>query len=273
MASSADSSWSVGALLFLLDRATTADSCFVFDTKQDCWYPDNKQWNHPQGATFFWGGGYFYWIFSLFTFQLFSPFQISLLETPYPIPLPLPLWGCSSTHPPTLLFLPWYSPPLGYQTPSGPTAPPLTDIQQDHPLPHMWARVMDPSMCTLWLVVQSPGAPGDLAYWHCCPLHGATNPLSYFSPFSNSSIRLSPVVGCEHLPLRLSGSGRASQETATSGFHQPALPSIHNSVQVWCLYMGKIPRWGSLWMAFPSVPAPHFVSIFPLVSILPSNHF
>ena len=32
--------------------------------------------------------------------------------------------------------------------------------------------------------------------------------------------------------------------------------------------MGWIPRWGSLWMAFPSVSAPHFVSIFPPMSIL-----
>jgi hypothetical protein len=31
---------------------------------------------------------FFYWVFSLFTFQMLSPFQISLPETPYPIPLP-----------------------------------------------------------------------------------------------------------------------------------------------------------------------------------------
>jgi hypothetical protein len=32
--------------------------------------------------------------------------------------------------------------------------------------------------------------------------------------------------------------------------------------------MGWIPRWGSLWMAFPSVSAPHFVFVFAPVSIL-----
>jgi hypothetical protein len=57
---------------------------------------------------------------------------------------------------------------------------------------------------------------------------------------------LSPMVGCEHLPLNLSGSGRAFQETAISGFHQQVLPSIHNSAQVWWLFMGWIPRLGSL---------------------------
>ena len=46
------------------------------------------------------------------------------------------------------------------------------------------------------------------------------NPFSSFSPFSNSSIGdpvLSPMVGCKHPPLYLSGSGRTSQETALSG--------------------------------------------------------
>jgi hypothetical protein len=38
---------------------------------------------------------------------------------------------------------------------------------------------------------------------------------------------LSPMVGCKHPPLHLSGSGKAYQETAVSGFHQQALPGIH----------------------------------------------
>jgi hypothetical protein len=36
----------------------------------------------------------------------------------------------------------------------------------------------------------------------------------------------------------------------------------HNSVWVWKLYMGWIPRWDSLWMAFPSVFVPQFVSVY-----------
>jgi hypothetical protein len=83
-----------------------------------------------------------------------------------------------------------------------------------------------------------------------------------FSPSSNSSIGvpvLSPMFGCEHLYLYLSGTGRASQGTAISGFCQQALLGIRNSVWVWCLQMGWIPRWGSLWMAFPSDAAPLLV--------------
>jgi hypothetical protein len=70
--------------------------------------------------------------------------------------------------------------------------------------------------------------------WDCLP-------LSSFSPFSNSFIGdpvLSPMVGCKHPPLYLSGSGRASPETAISGSCQQALVGICNSVQVWQQYMG-----------------------------------
>ena len=62
-----------------------------------------------------------------------------------------------------------------------------------------------------------------------CSFYGAAN------PFSNSSIGepgLCPIVGLEHLPLYLSGSGRASQETDISGSCQQGLLGIHNSVWV-----------------------------------------
>jgi hypothetical protein len=45
----------------------------------------------------------FYWIFSLFTFQMLSPFQVALpllLETPYPI-FPPPASLRVFLHPPT----------------------------------------------------------------------------------------------------------------------------------------------------------------------------
>jgi hypothetical protein len=83
----------------------------------------------------------------------------------------------------------------------------------------------------------------------------------------NSSIAdpmLSPMVGCEHLSLYWLSFGKASQETAITGSCQQALLGICDRVCVWSLYMGWILRWGSLWMAFPSVSAPHFVSVFPL---------
>jgi hypothetical protein len=49
------------------------------------------------------------------------------------------------------------------------------------------ASVISCSIHILWLVVQSPWAPGHLACWHCCSIHWDATPLSSFSPFSSSS--------------------------------------------------------------------------------------
>jgi hypothetical protein len=122
---------------------------------------------------------------------------------------------------------------------------------------------------TLWLVgVLVPGiSGGGLFGWYYCFSYRVANSLSSVSPFPNSSFgfpRLSPMVVCEYPHLYLSGSDKAFQETAISGSCQQALLGIQNSVWVWCLYMGWIPRWDSLWMAFLSVSAPHFVPAFPL---------
>jgi hypothetical protein len=61
---------------------------------------------------------------------------------------------------------------------------------------------------------------------------------------------------------------------------QPHQPSVSKyllaSTQVsgFVMYMGWIPRWGSLWMAFPSVSASHFTSglyLLPWVFFPPSK--
>ena len=101
--------------------------------------------------------------------------------------------------------------------------------------------------------------------WYFCSSYGVANSFSSFSPFSDSSIGdpvLSPMIGCEHLPLCLPGSGRVSQDIAILGSCQQALLAIQNSVWFWCLYMG----W-NLWMAFSSVSGPHIVSVFPFLNI------
>jgi hypothetical protein len=79
---------------------------------------------------------------------------------------------------------------------------------------------------------------------------------------------LCPMDGCEHPLLYLSGTGRASQETAISGSCQQAFVGIHNSVWFWWLFMGWIPGWGSLWMVIPSVSASYFVFVTPSMGIL-----
>ena len=74
------------------------------------------------------------------------------------------------------------------------------------------ARAMGPSMCTLWLVVQSLGALGG-GVW---PVDIVAPSMRLRSPSAPSvpsptplsgTPELSPMGGCEHLPLYLSGSG------------------------------------------------------------------
>jgi hypothetical protein len=77
-----------------------------------------------------------------------------------------------------------------------------------------------------------------------------------------------PIDDCEHPLLYLPGIGKASQEKSMSGSCQQNLSGICNSVWVCWLYMGWIPRWGSLWMVLPSISAPNFVSVTPNMGIL-----
>jgi hypothetical protein len=77
-----------------------------------------------------------------------------------------------------------------------------------------------------------------------------------------------PLDDCELLLLYLPGTGIASQETAISGSFQRNLAGICNSVWVWWLIMGWIPRRGSLWMVHPFVLASNFVSVTPSIGIL-----
>jgi hypothetical protein len=70
-----------------------------------------------------------------------------------------------------------------------------------------------------------------------------------------------PIDDCEHSLLYLPGIGIASYETAISESFHHNLAGICNSVWVWWLIMGWIPRWGSLWMVHSFLLASNFVSV------------
>jgi hypothetical protein len=59
---------------------------------------------------------------------------------PYITPLSHPPSPClyEGAPPPIPAFLPWHFPTLGHRTTTGPRAVPPIDVQQGHPLPHMW---------------------------------------------------------------------------------------------------------------------------------------
>jgi hypothetical protein len=156
---------------------------------------------------------------------------------------------------PTPASLPLNSPTLGHPAIlTGPRACPPIDAQQGHPLIHVG---LEPwvSPCVLlgwWLSPRDLWMVGEgLVGWYSCSFCGVAN------PFNSSLLSLTPpldtLCSVQRLVesiLYLTSSVRASQDTATSGSFQQAILGIHNGVCVWWLYMGWIPRWGTLFLAF-----------------------
>jgi hypothetical protein len=96
-------------------------------------------------------------------------------------------------------------------------------------------------------------------------------PLQLLGTFSSSSIGgpvFHTIDDCEHPLLYLSGTGKASQETALSGSFQQNLAGVCYSVCIWWQIMGWTPEWGRVWMIHPFVLAPYFVSAIPSMDIL-----
>jgi hypothetical protein len=214
----------------------------------------------------------FCWRFYLFTFQMLFPFLGFPSRNPISHP-PSPCFYEGSSHPPIhscLTSLPWHSPTLEPQAFTEPMTSPPTDARKGHPLLHMQLEPWIPP-CVLfgwWFSPWELGVGGRgsgwfivlFLLWDCKPLQL----IQFFLNSSTGDPVLSPMVGWEHPPLYLSGSGKASQETAILVSCQQALLGIHSSVWVWCLYKGRMPRWGHLWMAFPSISASHYVFVFSL---------
>ena len=107
---------------------------------------------------------------------------------------------------------------------------------------------------------------------YCCSSYGA----GFKPPSAPWICSLAPSLGtlcsvqwmAESIHLYLSGSGRASQETAISGSCQQNLVGIRNSVWVWwCLWDGSSGG-AVIWMACSTVCALHFVSVSPPMGIL-----
>jgi hypothetical protein len=114
---------------------------------------------------------------------------------------------------------------------------------------------------------------GVLVSSYCCSSYRVADLICSLGTLSSFFIRgpaFHPIVDCEHPLLYLPGIGIASQERAMSESCQQALVGICNSVWDWWLYMGWIPRWGSLWMVLPSFSALNFVTpsmgiLFPIL--------
>ena len=113
-------------------------------------------------------------------------------------------------------------------------------------------------------------ALGVLVSSYCSSTYRVADPFSSSSAFSSFSIGglvFHPIDDCEHPLLYLLGTGIGSHVTAISGSFQRNFAGMCNSVLVWWLIMGWIPRWGSLWMVHSFVLAPNFVSVTPSMGI------
>jgi hypothetical protein len=122
-------------------------------------------------------------------------------------------------HPPSPIFLPWHSPTLGHQAFTGPRASLPTDAQKGHPLLHMQLEPWVPP-CELfgwWF------SPWEL--WSAWLVDIVPPPMGLQTPSAPSVLSLTPPLGTPYsvqwltvsIHLYLSGSDRASQETAISG--------------------------------------------------------
>ena len=110
-----------------------------------------------------------------------------------------------------------------------------------------------------------------LASSYCFSSYGASDPFSSLGTFSSSftgDLVLHPMDDCEHPLLYLPGTNKSPQDTTILGSCLQALVGICHSDWIWWLFMGWIPKQGSLCMVLSSVSAQIFVSVTPSMGIL-----
>ena len=160
---------------------------------------------------------------------MLSPFQVSPPETPYP-QHPRPASMRVLPYPPIPIVPPWHSLTLRHQTPSGPRA--TTDVQQGHSLLHMWTEPWVPP-CVLfgwWNRQQELQGSGWLTLLLLLGGFKTIQLLQFLLQLLHPGPFAQPMVGCDHPPLHLPGSGRAFQETAISDSHQQVQYVLASSI-------------------------------------------
>jgi hypothetical protein len=203
---------------------------------------------------------------------MLSSFPVSPSETSYPIappPASMRLFSHPSTHPPTHPLLPPLPCiPLHWGIEPSHDQGPLLLLMLDkailcyirgwsHGFLHVYSLVGD-------LIPENSGiGGGGLVGWYCCSSYGVANPFSSFSPCSSIFLGIPTLDWLQASSSLLGRLWQSLSGSAIAGSCQHVLLGISNSVWVWCLQMGWIPRLGSLWMAFPSVSAPLFVPAVP----------
>jgi hypothetical protein len=152
-----------------------------------------------------WATDFFLLLFSLFLYLHFKCYPLSSF---FPLKTPF-LITPSLAHQPTLSCFPVLEFPYTEASSFHRTKGLSPHWCPTRPFSATYAAgALGPSMCTLWLVVQSLGALGALVGSYCCSSYGDANLFSSLGLFSSSSIgdpTLSSMVGWEHPPLYLPG--------------------------------------------------------------------
>jgi hypothetical protein len=118
-------------------------------------------------------------------------------DPPITSPLPLLVWGCSPTHPVTPVSPPWHSPTLRHRALTETRASPPIDVQQGHPLLHMWLEPWVPPCVLLgwWFSpweLRSGGGGGGVAAWL---VDIVVLPMGLQTPSAPSVLYLAPPLG------------------------------------------------------------------------------
>ena len=136
-----------------------------------------------------------YWIFSLFTFQILSPFPAPPHPRKAPVPVPpSPASIRVFLHPSTVSSPPLNSPILGQRAITGPGVSPPIDARQDHPQQHMRLVIYIYILYThllLYIAVLLFNCPLLLAIFPhipLCPLFHSLIPLYCLISASHPSI-------------------------------------------------------------------------------------
>jgi hypothetical protein len=124
---------------------------------------------------------FYYYLFSLFTFQMLSPFLVSSLKIPYAPLLPAP----QPTH---SHFLAWPSPILGHRIFARPRASPPIDGQVGHPLLHMQLETWIPP-CVFFDWQFSPRE-----FWGYWLVHTVVLPIGLQTPSALWVLFLAPSL-------------------------------------------------------------------------------
>jgi hypothetical protein len=164
---------------------------------------------------------------------MLSPFLISPLKIPYPIPPPP---ASMRVVPPPIhsIPLPYSGIPLHWGIKSSQNQEPLLPLMSHKAILYYIFGWRHGFLFGWWF------SPWEL--WGVWLVDIVVPPMKLQTPSASSVLSLtlplgnpmlSTMVGCKNPLLYLSGSARASKETAISGSCQQALPGIHNSIQVW----------------------------------------